>query len=66
MRACTSEPASPHVDITRGGREGVGDGEHAPIFFFLWHDYVDEVFPGMARFILHIGAGARVNNDNVK
>ena len=47
MRPCTSEPASPHVDIARG-RGRVGSGERAPIFIFLPLDCVGEVFSYMA------------------
>ena len=34
MRACTSEPTSPHVDIARGRREKVAGNEPRYLFFF--------------------------------
>ena len=34
MRACTSEPTSPHVDIARGRREKVAGKESRYLFFF--------------------------------
>ena len=65
MRACTSEPTSPQVDIARG-RKGVGSGERAPIVVFLLLDCVGEVFSYMACCIPQIGAGARVDDGNVE
>ena len=47
MKACTSEPTSPHVDIARGRREEVAGNEPRYLFFFrstasarcfsIWH-----------------------------
>ena len=34
MRACMSEPTSPHVDIARGRREWVAGNEPRYLFFF--------------------------------
>ena len=34
MRACTSEPTSPHVDIARGRRDYVAGNEPRYLFFF--------------------------------
>ena len=65
MRACTSEPTSPHVDIARGRRE-VGGGKRAPVLVFLPLDCVGEVFSYMACCIPQIGAGARVDDGNVE
>ena len=65
MRACTSEPTSPHVD-TSERKEGVGSGERAPILVFLPLDCVGEVFSYMTCCIPQIGAGARVDDGNVE
>ena len=63
-KASTSEPASPHVGIARG--RGVASGERSPILIFLPLDGVGEVFSCLARRILENGAGARVNDGDVK
>ena len=54
MRACTSEPTSPQVDIARGRRE------------YLPLDCVGEVFSYMAFCIPQIEAGARIDDGNVE
>ena len=63
MRVCTSEPASPHVDIARESREYVAEKEPRSSFSSL--DCVGEVFSCMVYCILQIEAGARANDDNV-
>ena len=62
MRACTSEPTSPHGER----KERVGSGERAPTLVFLPLDCVGEVFSYMACCIPQIGAGARVGEGNVE
>ena len=66
IRACTSEPTSPHTCRHSERKEGVGSGERAPILVFLPLDCVGEVFSYVAYCIPQIGAGTRVDDGYVE
>ena len=62
----TSELASQQIDCYSERKKGVGSEKRVPIHIFLPLDYAGEVFACMARCILHIYSGARINDANIE